>query len=134
APHHRVRPRPVGDETLHQPGVGQDVQEDVAGPLRHRGIPVVVHILIVPSRDGRAHHERRRHVNPKLRQLRTDHRRSHTGSVSSSSIRTNEPLTGSPISTSSTGTSTSSANTRTPSTSSTSATTNGISRPGTGGW
>ena len=48
----RGRPRTVGDVALNEPGVGQDVDEDVLGPLRLCLVPIVVDVLIVTGGDS----------------------------------------------------------------------------------
>ena len=76
---HRVRSRPVGDVALHQTGVGEDVDEDVLGPLGLRLVPVVVDVLVVAGGDRGRHDERRVAVERELGQLRAhlDCRRAH---------------------------------------------------------
>ena len=69
---HRGGPRPVGDVTLHQTGVGEDVDEDVLGPLGLGLVPVVVHVLVVAGRDGGRHDERRVAVELEFGQLGPD--------------------------------------------------------------
>ena len=46
-------PGPIGDEALYQTGVGEDVDENVLGPLGLRLVAVMVDILVIAGRDCR---------------------------------------------------------------------------------
>src|ERR1700734_1925243 len=141
----RRRAGPVGDVALHQAGVGENVDEDVLGPLGLRLVPVVVDVLVVTGGDRRRDDERRVAVQRQLRQLRADlYRRgahasgSHAynvqaGPMSLAGKSIYVALTGIPTSTVAGSTLRSSPSIRTPSSSCTSAMTNGSVRPGTFG-
>ena len=62
-------PGPVDDVPLHQPGVGEDVHEDVLGTLGLRHVAVVVDVLPVAGGDRGRHDERRVAVERQLGQL-----------------------------------------------------------------
>src|SRR6185312_3375473 len=141
--HHRLWARPVADVPLHQPGRGEDVEEDVLPAALDGPVTVVVDVLEVPGRDRGGDHERRGDVDHQLGQdggcpVGTGlggHRRSsrQAGSVSSASTSSNATRTGRPMCTRSGSMSSSSPTMRTPSMSWTSAMTMGSRRPGTGG-
>ena len=128
-PRARRGPGPVGDVALHQPGGGQDVEEDVlASPCdcaRSRSWWTSWKSRVAMRR---ADHERRRHRQAPLRQLgprprralMPASRRAGSGRRRSAGSR---PRTGIPISTSSGSQSTSSPTIRTPSSRSTRAST-----------
>src|SRR5690606_22980215 len=53
----RARARSVGDEALHQAGVGEDVDEDVLRAALARLVAIVVHVLEIPGGQRGADHE-----------------------------------------------------------------------------
>src|SRR5690606_3357017 len=143
----RRRARPVGQIPLHQPGVGEDVDEDVLGTLGLRLVPVVVHVLEIAGGQRRRHDERRIGMDFQFGQLgaHLDDGCAHVsgsqaysvqlGPLSVSGRSMNITRTGMPICTAAGSTLRSSPSIRTPSSSSTSAMTNGRVRPGTfGAW
>lgn len=68
----RARPGPVGDEPLHQAGIGEDIDEDVLGAALDRLVAIVVHILEIPGGQRGTDDEGGIGVDHQLRQFGTD--------------------------------------------------------------